>query len=235
MNTSDILQIFKQKYADNDFRLIKNEAQQSKTIEIQGAHFIVDKPWIVREPNYEYFKRELQWYDSQSLNICDIPQPIPSTWSRVADKQGFITSNYGWCIYSEENNNQYVYCLNKLLDDPHTREATMIYTRPSMVKDGFDNGMHDFMCTFAVQCFLNDVDDDTQKLDYHVYMRSNDAVFGFNNDALWHMTVQQRLVDDLNVINYHMTAEDDKKITVGDLIWNAGSLHVYEKHFKYLY
>lgn len=229
MNTKDIFNILKEKYDKNDFRLINNDKQQSKTIEIQGAHFIVDKPWIVREPNIEYFKRELEWYNSQSLNICDIPAPIPLMWSRVADNHGFITSNYGWCIYSDENHNQYKYCLNKLIEDPHTREATMIYTRPSMVIDGFANNMHDFMCTFAVQCFLNDIDNDTYSLDYHVYMRSNDAVFGFNNDALWHKNVQKRLVDDLNAMNAH-----DKNFVTGDLIWTAGSLHVYEKHFKYL-
>lgn len=230
MNTDDILTILKKKYHDGEFRTIKNDTQESRTVEIQGAHFKVDKPWIAREPNMEYFERELRWYDSQSLNIGDIPAPIPSTWSRVADKHGFITSNYGWCIYSDENYNQYVYCLNKMIEDPHTREATMIYTRPSMVNDGFSDGMHDFMCTFAVQCFLNDVDDDTCQLDYHVYMRSNDAIFGFNNDALWHQTVQRRLVDDLNAIHTY----DDKKFVVGELMWNAGSLHVYEKHFKYL-
>ena len=42
------------KYNDNEFRIIGNDVQQSKTIEIQNAHFVVDKPWIIREPNYDY-------------------------------------------------------------------------------------------------------------------------------------------------------------------------------------
>ena len=44
----------------------------SETLEIQNAHFLVDKCWIVREPNYEYFDKELNWYLSESLNVNDI-------------------------------------------------------------------------------------------------------------------------------------------------------------------
>ena len=29
-----------------------------------GAQFICDKPYILREPNEDYIKRELEWYDS---------------------------------------------------------------------------------------------------------------------------------------------------------------------------
>ena len=111
MNTTkDILNELKYKYCKDDFRIIGNDKQQSKTIEIQNAHFIVDKPWIVREPNLEYFFRELQWYLNGSLNVNDIPEGAPKMWKTCADKNGFINSNYGWCIFSEENGNQYENC-----------------------------------------------------------------------------------------------------------------------------
>ena len=42
--------------------------------------------------------------------------------------------------------------------------------------------MHDFCCTYAVQCFLNEDEEGRYHLKYIVYMRSNDAVFGFDND-----------------------------------------------------
>lgn len=227
-NTQDIYEQLKKKYDNQEFRIVNGQ----KTIEIQGAHFIADKPYIVREPNYEYFHRELEWYDSQSLFVEDIPHddehPIPKIWKNVSDDSGKINSNYGWCVYSDENYNQYQYCLNKLVEDNFTREAVMIYNRPSMVKEAFESNMRDFMCTFAVQCFLNYIEDENVfKLNYHVYMRSNDAVFGFNNDILWHRVVQERLVDDLN-------EKLDTTVIAGDVVWTAGSLHVYERHFKYL-
>lgn len=224
--TKDIKDIFIDKYHRGEFRTIGNTVQQSKTIEIQNAHFIVDKPWIIREPNYDYVKRELEWYMTQSLNVHDIPGDTPKMWLACADKDGFINSNYGWCIFSEENGYQYESCKKKLIDDNHTREAIMIYNRPSMQTDYNKNGMHDFMCTQNVQYFINEYDNATL-LDCIVNIRSNDAVFGFDNDALWFKWVQERLAEDL-------TVELGKYVGVGEMYWNAGSLHVYERHFKFL-
>ena len=102
LNTNDIRNIFLDKYKNGEFRTIGNEVQQSRTVEIQNAHFEVDKPWIIREPNYEYYKREQEWYLSKSLNVRDIPGDTPKMWLACADKDGFINSNYGWCIFSEE-------------------------------------------------------------------------------------------------------------------------------------
>ena len=220
LTTLDILNIFKDKFLNNDFRIIGNDVQESKTIEIQNAHFIVDKPWIVREPNYEYFENELEWYLSESLNVNDIPGGTPKMWKTCADPLGYSNSNYGWCIFSQDNGKQYEQCLKKLQEDPHTREAIMIYNRPSMQKDYCKNGMHDFMCCQNVQYFINERDNKTY-LDCIVNFRSNDAVFGFNNDALWNKYVLEKLAIDLNV-------------NMGKMYWNAGSLHIYEKHFKYL-
>lgn len=227
LTTKDIYDELCRKYISGDFRIIGNDRQQSRTIEIQNANFIVDKPWIIREPNYEYFNRELEWYKSQSLNVNDIPGGAPKMWKACADKDGYINSNYGWCIWSGENGYQYQHCLNKLIEDPHTREACMLYTRPEMQEDYKLNGMHDFICTYSVQVFINENKDGEKQLDYIVYMRSNDAVYGFDNDALWHMEVQNQLAQDLsNRLN--------DRVNLGDLYWNAGSLHVYERHFNLL-
>lgn len=96
-----------------------------------------------------------------------------------------------------------------------------------MQQDYCRDGMHDFMCTYAVQCFLNDSEDDSYTLDYIVYMRSNDAIFGFNNDALWHIHVHHLMREELE-------KRMNKKINIGKLFWNAASLHIYERHFNYL-
>ena len=140
-----------------------------------------------------------------------------------------ILSNYGWMIWSKDNGYQFDNCFKKLLDDPHTREACMIYNRPSMQEEYNKDGMHDFCCTYSVQCFLNEDEDNNIHLKYIVYMRSNDAVFGFDNDALWHQNVQLILANKLS----EPTALN-QKIICDNIIWNAASLHIYERHFKYL-
>lgn len=223
-DTSDIAQEFKRLYKEGIFR----EGKYGKTVEIQNAHFLADKDWIIRKPNYDYAKREIEWYESQSLYVKDIPGQTPKIWELCADKDGKINSNYGWCIFSTENGNQFYHCVKRLLNDPHTREACMIYTRPSMQVDCTENGMHDFMCTYATQVFLNKVRDDvkTYQLDYTVFQRSCDACFGYNNDNLWHRYVMRKLVDELN--------KHGLNVILGDVTYNCCSIHVYERHFKYL-
>lgn len=200
----------------------RHDIEGEQPLEIINAVFTADEPYIFCKPNEDYIQRELDWYMSQSLNVYDIPGKIPAIWKDVADRDGFINSNYGWCIYSEENCNQYRNCLKQLLEDKDTRRACMIYNRPSMQYDYHSNGMSDFMCTFATQQFIRQ-----GQLVYLVYMRSNDAVFGYRNDYAFHRTVADKLNEDLKANGYELT--DTPKI-----IWNAGSLHVYPRHWKFI-
>lgn len=229
LKTEDIKNLFIEKYKNKDYRKIGNAVQQSLTIELQAIQFEVDKPWIIREPNYNYFNREFEWYKSESLNVNDIPGGPPEMWRKCASPSGYINSNYGWMIWSKDNGYQFDSCFKKLLDDPHTREACMIYNRPSMQEEYNKDGMHDFCCTYSVQCFLNEDEQNKTHLKYIVYMRSNDAVFGFDNDSLWHQNVQLMLANKLS-----QKDALNKEIICDNIIWHAGSLHVYERHFEYL-
>jgi thymidylate synthase len=193
-----------------------------KTIEILNAAFEADEDHIVRPPNTEYIKREIEWYESQSLYVNDIPGETPAIWKAVADKNGKINSNYGYLIHSEENYSQYLSVLAELSENPDSRRANMIYTRPSIQMDAVFNGMSDFICTNNVQYFIRD-----GKLITSVYMRSNDAVFGYNNDLAWQKYVRDCLINDLETDTY-------KRYIPGPIYWNVGSLHVYERHFKFL-
>lgn len=227
--TSSIKAELVEKYKNGEFRILGggNEKQQTKTIEIQNAHFLADKDYIIREPNYNYANREIEWYKSMSLNVNDIPGGAPKMWLACATENGFINSNYGWMIWSKDNYSQYEYCLNKLIKDPHTREACMIYQRPSMQIEYNKDGMHDFCCTWSVQCFINEDKNGKKHLKYIVNMRSNDAIFGYCNDIIWHKYVQTELANDLSLYF-------KEEIICDTIEWNAGSLHVYERHFKYL-
>ena len=187
-----------------------------KTLEIMNASFIADQPAIIGKVNEEYVERELAWYKSQSLNVNDIPGETPAIWKAVATEDGYINSNYGWCIWSDENHNQYTNVLDELKKNPDSRRANMIYTRPTMHSDYNRNGMSDFMCTNNVQYLIRN-----GELNALVYMRSNDAVFGYKNDWAWQKHVLDSLCKELNV-------------PAGQIYWNVSSLHIYERHFGLL-
>jgi len=210
---SDIRAKLIQKYKDHDFVTDKTGV---KTIELIGESFVADEDWIIREPNYEYIERELQWYESQSRYVEDIPGDTPAIWRQVADSDGRINSNYGYLIWSEENGNQYNNVLAELSNNPNSRRAVMIYNRPSMHKDYCADGMSDFICTYANTFLIRN-----GKLISHYLMRSNDCVFGYTADVHWAMHVQKMLAADLGV-------------EAGNLIWTATSLHAYEKHFSHI-
>lgn len=191
-----------------------------KTIEILNASFIADEPALFGTVNEDYVKRELDWYLSMSLNVNDIPGEVPAIWKMVADKDGFINSNYGWCIYSKENGNQFIKVAEDLAKNPDSRRANMIYTRPSMHEDYNKNGMSDFMCTNNVQYVIRD-----GQLHALVYMRSNDAIFGYKNDYAWQRYVQESLLQ-------FIKNKSGAKYGLGNIYWNVSSLHVYERHFN---
>ena len=206
-----------------DLYLYTLDENKENTVEIINASFEVTDDYIFCKPNKEYIQRELDWYDSQSLNVYDIKGKIPEIWKKVANKDGYINSNYGWCLYSKENYNQYRNSLRQLIADKNTRRACMIYTRPSMHVDYCKNGMNDFICTNTVQCFIRN-----EELLYFVYMRSNDAIFGFCNDLCWHSHIYTKLLQDIQKVYPHIKGSHN------GIHWTAASFHVYERHFNML-
>lgn len=214
-NVHDIRNLLIEEYENERFVIDKTGV---KTVELVGATFKADEDWILRKPNTAYIEKELRWYKSKSLNVNDIEHPVPKIWKDVADKDGFINSNYGWCIFSKENSKQYENVYYELMKNKLSRRATMLYNRPSMWVDYNKNGMSDFVCTYANQFMIRD-----NKLISHYIMRSQDAVMGFNNDVAWARFVQKSLHYDLK--GYYPDLE------IGDLIWTVSSLHVYESNF----
>ena len=199
----------------DEFKRLKREhmVNEAGLLEILGASFIADEESIFGTVNYDYISKEIAWYKSKSLNVYDMENP-PTIWKQIASTQGEINSNYGWCIYSKDNHNQYYKVLQCLLKNPNSRQATMIYTRPTMHEDAIKDDMYDFMCTNAVTYSLRN-----GKLHCTVQMRSNDAVYGYKNDYAWQRFVLGELAKDL-------------RVEVGDIYWQVASLHIYPRHFK---
>ena len=205
MRTSHVRQMLTKAWLEKDF--------VGNTVEVIGATFVADELTIFGERSEAYVSRELRWYDSQSLNLDAFPGAAPAIWRACADPDGNVNSNYGWCIHSPANGSQYANTLLELQRNPNSRRAEMIYTRPSMHVDATKNGMQDFICTDAVQYFIR-----SERLIAHMRMRSNDACIGYRNDLAWQMRVHRQLAGDL-------------KVGIGDIIWTAGSIHVYERNY----
>lgn len=193
--------------------LYAEEFNEAGLLEILGASFVADEESIFGNPNTEYINKEIMWYNSKSRNVYDMHNP-PKIWKDIADKEGNINSNYGWCIFSEDNHRQYTKVLMHLRNNTNSRQAIMIYNRPSMHEDSQANGMKDFMCTNAVSYNIR-----KDKLNCIVQMRSNDVVYGYKNDYAWQKYVLDKLAKDLN-------------IEPGCIYWQVASLHIYPRHFN---
>lgn len=208
---NNIRDLIANKYVLNDFVIDKSGC---KVIELIGESFIADEKSIFGTINKSYITKELYWYLSESLNVNDIQSPIPQIWKDISSDDGTINSNYGWAIFSPQNGNQFLNCVKHIIENNDTRRACMIYTRPTMHSDFNKDGMSDFMCTHAVNYYVRD-----NAIHAVVQMRSNDVVFGFKNDYAWQNYVLSRLASKTG-------------LKEGNIIWNAGSLHVYERHFS---
>ena len=135
-----------------------------------------------RNWNHEYAEAEWQWYlsgDKSIFKLGDIYGKIPPIWSRMADPQGNVNSNYG---YQWQRNDQIGYVIDKLKRDMFTRHACI------SIYDGkeHDKFTTDTPCTYAIQ-FTNV----NNYLNMCVTMRSNDLWYGFCNDQYQFSKLQE--------------------------------------------
>jgi len=216
--------IWNQAYILNEKR--KNNEVVAGTVEILGTRFELDpmRPYLdfpgVKHTNLEYCKAELDWYLSENLNV-DVIEQHAKLWSKIKSRDGNVNSNYGYLLYHDSNDNQYHHAVNMLMNNKDSRQSCCIYNRPSMQLEWNQNGMRDFICTFATSHFIRD-----NRLVYIVNMRSNDLIYGFFNDFFWHCYIYDKMLTELSV------AYPD--LRPGKMIWMANSLHVYERHFLLL-
>lgn len=207
---------------------------RNNTVEQLDVHLTFDpnEEYIdygtTRLTSRKYVKNELDWYLSLDKSIFGHESietnPI---WKSCATKdKGLVNSNYGNIVFSKVHNglSQFDYAVNKLKEDKCTRQSVIIYTRPSLHWESEDkvHADHDFTCTTHTQQFINN----NNELIYIVNMRSNDAIFGLQNDYCWHRYVYFKMLDELKTVY--------PDLTVGKIHWNVGSMHVYDRHFDML-
>ena len=204
---------------------------QEGYVELLAHQILLDpySPYIYLSKEFstpkKYVKAELDWYKSMDLSIIG-HEGIESnpTWQSCCTKneKKEINSNYGWCVFSEENGSQYDNCLEVLKKDKTTRNAIIVYNRPSIYKDYKRDGMHDMICTMYSHFFIRN-----NKLMMVHNMRSNDIRYGFIcSDLAWNCFIYQNLYEDLK--------ETYPDLEVGQIIWTSDSMHLYSRHFEAL-
>ena len=141
--------------------------------------------------SHEYAKAEWEWYLSGDRNISklgDIYGKIPQIWTRMADDNGNVNSNYG---YQWQRNGQLNYVIQKLRDKKDTRHAIIsIYDG----KEASSKYAFDTPCTCAIHFQVVD-----NKLDMSVMMRSNDLWYGFPNDQFTFSLLMKLVADAVDI------------------------------------
>ena len=164
----------------------------------------IEAPW--RNWNKNYAEAEWQWYLSGDRNIHklgDLYGKVPPIWTRMADEDGNVNSNYGW----QWKRNDQLQKVIDMLSDENTRQAAIsIYDGKEI--HAYDN---DTPCTYAVQFTIMPK---TRKLNMAVVMRSNDLWFGFCNDQYCFANLQMLVAYELG-------------IDVGEYYHYAHNLHLY--------
>lgn len=258
IKTSDIREEFKSLLAAKKFTSVNREASMTgltgnTTVEIVGATFIADEESIFGEVNWDYVTREEQWYNSTDRNINAIPGGAPAIWKAVADADGLINSNYGWCIYSPENgfvpdthitewktpedleNVQDIMRLwfNQNQDNAVELQRSNQYMRALAELKSSPESRRAVMIYTRPSMWL-----DYNKNGRSDFMCTNAVQYLIRDGAL-HAIVQMRSND--AVFGYkndrawqqHVLQKlaADLGIPHGNLYWNVGSLHVYARHY----
>lgn len=185
-----------------------------------------------RKTNLKYLLGEFIWY----LKGDDTPKdilPYSKFWANITNGgteagygMGTINSNYGNRIfghnempafkeYSGSNVSQWNAVANQLIEDKDTRQALMNIHVPS----DRHGGNKDVPCTLTLHWFIRE-----NKLCLIVNMRSNDIVLGFTNDVFQFTMLQEAMQVQLK------SAYPD--LELGTYFHNAGSMHIYDRHFE---
>lgn len=182
---------------------VKGEVLNAITVIKDPTRGIVQSD--IRKMPMRYAVGELLWYFSGNPTLKAI-QNYTKAWDRMSDDGKHVNSNYGWCIQSKYDFDQWEYVKTMLNRDPNTRQAVL------HIKTAEDRPSKDVNCTVCIQFLLRD-----GKLHATTYMRSNDIWTGFPYDVFSFTAFQIKMAFELGV-------------DIGTYTHIAGSLHLYERN-----
>ena len=160
-----------------------------------------------RKMPIRYAIGELLWYNSRNTTVKSI-EPFSKFWNKIAEPDGTVNSNYGYCIHDKFGFDQLDMVKELLQREPNTRQAIIHIKEPRNI---IDNPTKDLNCTMTLQFILRN-----NKLDMITTMRSNDVWLGLPYDVFNFTCIQIQMAMELNV-------------DIGVYYHNVGSLHLYKK------
>jgi thymidylate synthase len=132
------------------------------------------------------------------------------SWKEKVDGQSKIVGQF--------NINQIEHVIQKLVDQPFTRQAQMITWMPNLDLDCYDPP-----CLQSIWYRIFEDEEGTSWLNCNIRFRSNDA-WGANFMNMFGFTLFNR-----DIIAKEISKRSGRKIELGRLNWHADSYHIYGK------
>ena len=179
--------------------------------EVLNGGYVVQMPAYLdltaRKVNVPFMFAEAAWIISGSNRLEDIT-PYMKVYSNFSDDNVFLRGAYGPKVVD-----QLGYVVDAIEKDNDTRQAvlTIWRERPGVSKD--------IPCTVAMQFLLRD-----GRLNMVTTMRSQDIVLGFTYDVFTFSMVAKAV--------QLLLHERGVEVELGVLFVNAGSMHIYERHYE---
>jgi len=170
-----------------------------------------------RKVNADFMFAEAAWIISGSNRLEDLTDTMKS-YANYSDDGITLSGAYGPKVID-----QFRYVVDSIENDNDTRQAVMNIwrERPGPSKD--------IPCTLSMQFILRKDENDNNRLNSVVTMRSNDIVLGYTYDVFSFSMVANAVRLQLQERGIDIPLDEDGNF--GDLFVNPGSLHIYERHY----
>lgn len=200
------------------FKNLQTVKDENVVAEIINANLCLTDPTqntmceCIRKMPIRYAIGELLWYNSRNITARSIA-PFSKFWLNIAEPDGTVNSNYGYCIHDKFAFDQWDMVRELLRREPNSRQAVIHIKEPRNI---IDNPTKDLNCTIALQFILRN-----GKLDMITTMRSNDVWLGLPYDVFNFTCMQIQMAMELDV-------------GIGKYYHNVGSLHLYKRDVEKL-
>lgn len=179
--------------------------------EVISGHYEVPMPayldLVDRNVNVNFMFAEAAWIISGSNRLSGVT-PSMKAYANFSDDGVFLRGAYGPKVVD-----QLGYVVDSIEKDNDTRQAVMNIwrERPGPSKD--------IPCTTTMQFLLRE-----GKLNMVTTMRSQDIILGFTYDVFTFSMVAKAV--------QLLLKERGVDVELGTLFLNAGSMHIYERHYE---
>lgn len=210
MDKNETNLVWQQKVAE----CLDQETSNPRGMEVReklSGHYEVPMPayidLVARKVNVPFMLAEAWWILSGSNRLEDI-QPYMDVYKNFSDDDVFLRGAYGPKVVD-----QIGYVVDSIESDNDTRQAVINIWRERPGKS------KDIPCTLSMQFLLRN-----GILNMVTTMRSQDIVLGFTYDVFTFSMVAKAV--------QLLLKERGVECTLGTLFLNAGSMHIYERHYK---